>query len=371
MKKIRISELLCASSLLLVCTQVTAIPAMSDYMVITTMDSADGDAFIMSDSEIGAIGTNGSTSPPGSLPTLPGGTTRTVSTGITLDGDVAVTNGGSINLDGKVSLSNSDVHAVYTGDANPGSQGIDCSANFANCTLSGGNISSNNQFNQSSPTASFSTLAENNGIQGNIDLTNVTNEINAFYSDITSLSKTGEKDLTSTGGNILNDTNAIWDFSGDGFTGINIIDIITGGSDFSIKNSNLTIKGDAGDTIIFRVEKSWIMDVSESNLLLDGGIGDNNVLWFVDADEGEGSFTFNNVTFYGMSLWDIDPNNSKNVASFNNVQFCGQVVTDQVNFQNVSGSGCAYTATVPEPSILGLMSIGLIGLIGVARHRKI
>ena len=361
MKKSRLLRIVCVMTPVLFAPHANAL-GVSDYMVITTLAPGDGDAFEMSDSEIGAIGVNSSTSPPGSLPSLPGGTERTVSTGITLDGDAAITNGG------KVSFSNSDVHAANTGPGNPGSQGVDCDATYIICTVNGGNISSSNRFNQSSPTASFSTLADNNGIQGSIDLFGITTQLEFLRNVINGLSATGSIDLSSTGGKVENDTNAVWDFSG-GISGLNVIDINTDGNDFSILNSNLTIKGDADDFIIFRVDLSWIMNVSQSNLLLDGGIGDNNVLWYVDADAGEGSFTFNNVTFQGMSMWDLGTD-TDNIMNFNNVQFCGQVITDQVSFSNVSGSGCTFdTSAVPVPAAVWLFGSGLIGLIGIARRK--
>jgi hypothetical protein len=344
---------------------------VSDYMVITESEGGIGHSFVMSDSEVGAIGINGTTSAPGSLPTLPGGTARTVSSGITLDGDVAVTNGGDvmIEIEPTITSSNSDVHALNTGvvgipDANAGSQGIDCSSSFAICTDNGSQISSNNRFNTSSPDESFSTLAENNGVQGNVDLSGVTNEL-AFLRDLIpdgpdGLASTGTIDLAS--GLIENangdpNPNAVWDFSGDSFTGLNVIDITTNGNDFYIVNSNLTIKGDAGDKFIFRIDPTQVMNVSQSNLLIDG-IDDNSVLWYVDADEGEESFNFNNVTFQGMALWDIDDGDTENVIQFNNVQFCGQVITDVVNFQNVSGSECAFEmSAVPVPALRPAISL--------------
>jgi len=363
MNESRLLAAACALSLALVTPHVAAL-SVEDYMVITTLDPGDGHAFEMSDSEIGAIGENTNTSPPGSLPALPGGTERTVSTGITLDGDAAITNGGT------VTFSNSDVHALNTGDLNPGSQGVDCDATYNICTDGGSQISSSNRFNQSSPTASFSTLANNNGIQGSIDLSGITTDL-AFLQNLISNDLTTTSTIDLAGGLVQNEANAIWDFSGDAFIGLNVVDINTFGNDLSIVNSNLTIKGDAGDTIIFRVSPSWIMNVSESNLLLDGGIGDNNVLWYVDADEGEGSFTFNNVTFYGMSMWDLDPDDVQNIMNFNNVQFCGQVITDQVSFSNVSGSACTFdTSAVPVPAAVWLFGSGLIGLVGIARRKK-
>ncbi len=336
---------------------------VSDYMIITTLDPSEGHAFLMSDSEIGAIGVNGSTSPPGSLPSLPGGTERTVSNGITLDGDAAITNNGT------VTFSNSDVHAINTGPANPGSQGVDCDASFNSCTDNGSQISSNNRFNQSAPGASFSGLANNNGIQGNIDHSGLLTELEASRVSISGAVADGSRNLA--GGQINNQANEVWDYSG-GAGGVQVIDINTNGNDFYIANSNLTIKGDADDFLIFRVDPTWTMEVTESNLLLDGDIGENNVLFYVDADEGEESFNYDNVTFYGMALWDIGLD-EKNVISFNNVQFCGQVVTDTVNFQNVSGSGCEFnpsTSVIPVPAAVWLFGSALAGLLGFGHRRK-
>ena len=329
---------------------------ITDYMVVTTLDPSYGDAFTMQDSEIGAIGFNAATSPPGSLPALPGGTARTVSNGITLDGDAAILNGGT------VTFSNSDVHAENTGDANPSTQGVDCNTSFSGCTLVSGSsqISSSNRFNTTSGSANFSTLNNNNGIQG--DVTHLTlADLEALRVQTDGYGQTGVIDLTSTGGQVNNMLNEVWDFTG-GNSGLNVIDILTGDNDFYIANSNLTIKGDADDFIIFRIEESEIMNVSQSNLLLDGGIGVNNVLWYVNADQGEQSFNFNNVTFYGMALWDLGLDSDNEIA-FNNVKFCGQVVTDQVDFQNVSGSGCTpnITTTIPEPSVIWLILVGFIG----------
>jgi hypothetical protein len=385
MDKIFIRGAVSALSLTFITSNAAAV-GVGDYMVITEAAGSFGDAFSMSNSEIGAIGINDKTSPPGSLPALPPvPPARTVSPGITFDGDAAITNGGRVMImpDPKITASNSDVHAVNTGAASPGSQGIDCSSSFDICTISGDNISGGNQFNTSSP-ASFSPLGNGNGVQGNINLLGVTGEL-AFLRDLIPMldtTDTGAPGLATLGtidiasglianANGVDNPNAVCDFSGDSFSGLNIIDIDTNGNDFSIVNSNLTIKGDAGDTIIFRVAPTWIMNVSQSNLLLDGGIGDNNVLWYVDADEGETSFSYDNVTFQGMALWDIDAGDTTNVIRFNNVQFCGQVVTDAVDFQNVSGSECAFdTSAVPVPAAVWLFGSGLIGLAGIARRKK-
>ncbi|PSW20812.1 hypothetical protein C9I98_08215 [Photobacterium sanctipauli] len=321
-----------------------------DYMVITT-----GDQFLMSDSEIGAIGVNNSTSPPGSLPALPGGTARTVSQGITLDGDAALIGNDFFNF------SNSDVHSADTG---VGSQGIDCGSGFGTCN--DGN--SNSRFNSTAGTASFSNLANNNGVHTNIDHSGLVTELDNFFTQISGAAATGTT-INLSDGQVNNQSNAIWDYSNDGINGLTYIDIVTNDNDFSITNSNLTIVGDADDILVFRVENNQAMLASQSNLLLDGDIGDNNVLFFVDDDSS--SFGFNNVTFQGMSMWDIG--SSDNEAVFNNVQFCGQVITDKINFQNVSGSNCAIDFTEPTPPVSAPASIwvmfgGLAGL-GIARRK--
>lgn len=166
----------------------------------------------------------------------------------------------------------------------------------------------------------------------------------------------------------------VWGFG----SGLNVVDIITDDNSFKINNANLTIDGDADTSVIFRVESHQIMEVSQSNLLLAGDIGDHNVLWYVDGPIGTGSFTFNNVTFQGMSLWDLnssgDPigDSDRNIAVFNNVQFCGQVVADEVNFQNTSGSSCSFdVSAVPVPAAVWLFGSGLIGLVGIAGKKKI
>ena len=65
-----------------------------DYMIITGSDKISGHALNMSNSELGAIGSNSSTSEPGSLPSLPGKSVRSVADGIYLDGDAAILGNG-------------------------------------------------------------------------------------------------------------------------------------------------------------------------------------------------------------------------------------------------------------------------------------
>ena len=95
-------------------------------------------------------------------------------------------------------------------------------------------------------------------------------------------------------------------------------------------------------------------------------------LFYVDADQGEVSFSFDASTFRGMSLWDLgmDPDNK---IVFNDVRFCGQLISDSVNLQNVSGSGCEFgtPSEVPVPAAFWLFGTALIGFAGMSRSRSV
>jgi hypothetical protein len=155
--------------------------------------------------------------------------------------------------------------------------------------------------------------------------------------------------------------------------GLNVIDVNTGGADLYITQANFVVSGDANDFVIFRVNAGWILNVSQSNLLLGGTLPNSNVLFLVDGDQGENSYNFNNVAFYGYSFWDYGGRASDNLAHWNNVRGCGQVVTDVVNFQNVSMTHCVQErvppSEIPEPGTLALIGLGIFGLAGLRRSR--
>ena len=166
--------------------------------------------------------------------------------------------------------------------------------------------------------------------------------------------------------------------------GLNIVDIDTDGDDFDLSNSNWIVSGQADTSVIFRISQEAKFNASDGNLLLAGDIGANNVLFLVDSKDGNGSFTFNNVEFFGYSFWDYSGIGLKNEAVWNNVRGCGQVVADKVNFNNVSMVGCEFepettttetpptttetpptttetptTGSVSEPMSLALLGFGL------------
>lgn len=361
----------------------------SDYIVIATLPGGEGDAFSMSDSEIGAISDqsngandfNPAVSPPGSLPSAPstaggsqdgtglGASGRDIIGKITLDGDAAITAG-----NGKVNdFSNSDVHAMSKGPGSQGSQGVDCAANYGACQPS---APSDSRFNTSAPAPAFSGTANNNGIQGGFSFSTLLSDAKLFLDTLPAASSTLNVQTVNS--------DRYDDFRSLG-AGLHVIDVDTrvsgSAQNLLLQNSNWVIDGAADQKLVFRVRKSWIFDISQARLLLGtSGIAADSVLWLVDGDGGEGSFNFDNAEFYGMSFWDVNfrsngtPKNDKNEAVWNNVRGCGQVFTDKVNWNNVSMTGCSFdaavTTVIPLPAGLPLVATAF-GLAWIVRRRAV
>ena len=337
-----------------------------DYMIIANSSADEGDAFNMQNSEIGAIGPNfsstgGSVSPPSGNPSFPAGTSGPTE-GITLDGDVAITSSDGTLL----TSSNSDVHAQNTGPLNAGTQGIDCAGSFDSCTDSGSQINSNINFNQVDP-PDFTALAEDNGVQGDIDHSQLLTDLGDIQTAILDSTPTDTFDIFTAIQTDRTDTFA---------SGLHIVDINTDGNALLLE-ANWIIDGAADTFVIFRVESGQQFSIQSGNLLLSGLIGLNNVLFLVDAFVTQQSFDFDNATFFGISFWDyLGLNSFDNVTNFQNVRGCGQVVNDIVEFSNVSMSGCSFDVSVlnpiPLPAALPLFvtGLGFMGLLGWRRKRK-
>ena len=323
---------------------------INDYLIVGTGDGSLGATLQLSDSELGALGFNPATSPPQGNPAIPAGTPVPPFPTITRDGNVAIT-----QTNGRVTASNSDIHALNTGPISPGRQGIDCAGSFAACTDNGSQISSNNRFNTSAPAPNFSALAQNNGVQGPIDLSLLQ------IPDFSGLAPTGTLAINSPIQAQRTDTFG---------SGLNVIDITTNGNDLLLDTANWIINGPADAFVIFRVNAGSTLLSENGNFLLGtGGIGFNNVLFYLNAGQGEESFNFDNTEFYGFSFWDT-LGFADNEAAFNNVRGCGQVITDQVNFNNVSMTRCAFVSNnVPEPGTLLLLGSALALLAGYRRFR--
>jgi hypothetical protein len=311
---------------------------LSDYTVIHTGNKE----FKMSDSEVGAIGSNPATSPPShGIPTFPGYPAPSV--GITYDGDVAITNSA-----GQFDLSNSHVYA------RPGG-GIDCEAAFATCNKS----TSNSRFFAEGADASGVPLANNAGAQRDQpSMLAVRNELAGLSAFLLGLGATG----TLTGS--LNNETLTQSFG----SGLHVVDINVGGSDFSINNSSLLFQGAADAFVVLRMTNTKSILASNANILVGGGMGLNNVM-FLSQATGDNAFTFNNVYFNGISWWGLSSNLDKG-ATWNDVKGCGQVIGGAVNFQNVSMSNCAVDVSVIPLPATGWLMLGMMGTFGLVGWRR-
>ena len=164
-------------------------------------------------------------------------------------------------------------------------------------------------------------------------------------------------------------------------SGLHVIDIGTGGADFSLTNGTWSLTGESDTSIIFRVSKEGTFYMSEARLGVFGDLGLKNVLFLVDADKGDQSFNLSNAYFNGIAFWDFGRQGSNNYTTLSQVKGCGQLVNDRVDLQNVSMSHCAYNPTtttsntpppapVPVPASLPFLLTGLSFMAFMARRRR-
>ncbi|MBL4906784.1 MAG: VPLPA-CTERM sorting domain-containing protein [Sneathiella sp.] len=348
-------------------SSVQAATYLPDYLVIATGQSNSdknnvGNPLHLSDSELGAIGANGAVSPPGSVPNVPGihGSAR-ASSGITYDGDVAIT-----ETNGVITSSKSHIYSQNTGAGNQGTQGIECAGLYSTCTDSGKELDADSK--HGTPGPNLTNLGENKGVQGGFStlMTDLKNEAQTLTTNYWNLAETPAYDGMFEFDVINSDTKSTFG------SGLNVVDLGDGDSKFLLQNSTWTISGVADTFVIFRLQENAYLDITQANLLVDqtNGMGLNNVLFLVDADSGVNSFNFNNVFFNGISFWDYGRHGEKNVAGWNNVQGCGQVMTDSINFNNVSMTGCSFeVSVVPLPAAFPLFGAAL-AVFGFAGWRK-
>jgi hypothetical protein len=187
---------------------------------------------------------------------VPDGASAPVST---FGGNLALTSPG-----GRIDFSSVDTYAVST------NSGVRCAG--TNCVE--GNSNSNffipgggGNPDIGLPIGSNQGLiAVNNGVTEAVNFTALLAEISSVRSFLTGLATgdfTATLNLSSSGGSINNfNSNDAGDFIvGDHLTlvdGLNIIQIETNGSDFSINNSNFIVNGDSNDFFIFLVDEAPI-----------------------------------------------------------------------------------------------------------------
>jgi PEP-CTERM motif len=145
--------------------------------------------------------------------------------------------------------------------------------------------------------------------------------------------------------------------------GLNVIDIDTGGSDFSLQQLNLVINGPAGAFVIFRLPDNNNMLISNSNVLAgNGGIGENAILFYTDQNQNDTNFNFNNTIINGAAFWALGPG----TISINDAQGCTQLIADSMTLNDVRFDRCAF---IPEPSTAALLGVGLGGFLAFRRRR--
>lgn len=184
----------------------------------------------------------------------------------------------------------------------------------------------------------------NAGVTYGFDFASLIDELDDTRSTIAALPGTGVLNAGS-GGKISADMTFV------AASGLNIIDILTGGNDFLIENSNLVIDGPADAVVIFRLPGSRNMNVSNANILIgNGGIGTNNVMFYTAQSESDTHFNFNNTIINGVAFWSLSPSGGK--ININNAQGCTQLIADQIDLDDVRFAGCQF---IPEPGTLVLV----------------
>jgi hypothetical protein len=203
-----------------------------------------------------------------------------------------------------------------------------------------------------------STRIDANGTPGNagvtygFNFTTLIGELSAARTAINGLPATGTLDTSGNGGKIS--THTTFNVG----SGVNVIDILTGGNDFLIENSNFVINGPADAIVIFRLPGTRDMLISNSNVLLGlGGIQHGSVMFYTDQNEQGTHFNFNNTIIDGAVFWSLSP--AGGTININNAQGCTQLVADIVDLDNVRFGSCVL---VPEPGTLLLLLLGALPL---------
>ena len=305
----------------------------------------------------------------GNVPDLPTSGILPVPQGITDDGNVAIT-----DMAGMYNLQDVGVYA---------DQGVQCAPSVSSCDAGTQNSFFNdpNQFPNTFDTGTGTGILINPndavqstrmdapnfaGVTGDVDFSVLLGELATAASVIPSVLATSVLDL-SLDGKINSDTT--FNLS----AGLNVIDILTGGNDFLVQNSNFVIDGPSGAIAIFRVPNDANMLISQANILVgDSGIGLNKVVFLSVREDAAQHFNFNNTIINGVAFWDlgsfVDPTmNLGGEILINNAQGCTQLIADKITLNDIRFARCA--AVVPEPRTGLLVMTGLLGLAGWRRSR--
>jgi hypothetical protein len=285
----------------------------------------------------------------GNVPNLPGGI-QPVPTGVQNNGEIAVT-----NPIGQFDFANVGLYAVT---------GVQCASSADACAKSTSNTAFNqpNYPNQQSPFAptSFNSsfqLAPGNGVTGNVNFAALTAELAVAAATIPGLLATQTQDLNSGSVNSPLITNLV--------AGLNVIDLVAT-SDFDISD-NWVIQGDPTSFAIFRIPDGKNFKISQGNILAGSTLGglDRIMFYSLNDDTGE-HFNFNQTVINGVAFWNL----YGGLININDAQGCTQLVSPEINLNNVRLSRCAPMAVPLHPSV-PVHAIGL-GLLAFWwwRHRR-
>jgi hypothetical protein len=196
------------------------------------------------------------------------------------------------------------------------------------------------------------------GVTGNFNFNPLLAEILAARSTIPGLAQTA---VLNAGSGTINTHTTVTLLSG-----LNVIDITTGGNDLLLSNANLVIDGPADAFAIFRVPDHANFLVSNANILVgNGGIGLNSVLFYSDREDNNQHFNFSNTVLNGVAFWTVA--NRGGEINIDNAQGCTQLVADKITLNDVRFNRCSF---VPEPGTAALLAVGLAATIARCTRRR-
>ena len=403
---------------------------IDDWLLIGTGTDQDGQAVNINNFEIGAnkapvpsndsflnqddppppdpdSGETGDPTLDSSNGPLPESMIEPVPQGITNDGNIAITND-----EGVFNLQDTGVF---------GDLGVQCAASATDCDAGSSDsfYNDSNQFpntfnvstetgtvtnpNEADPTTEITdspTGGNPTNITEDVDFTPLLNELQLAANTINGLAATTTLDLSGSsldpgsvftgpspptvfvdgglnlgqgeiqGTNTISATEASTLFKTTFGSGLNVVDVVTGGNDFNLNNVTWVIDGPEDAMVIFRMSGDTTI-LGDPNLLEgntnilagDGGIGLQNIVFY--QGEPDHQFVFNNTILNGLSFWNLgflfeeDPSN-KSLIVVNNSQGCVQMIAEVITLNDVRYSRCALSMAVPEPSTTQLFGTGLL-----------